>query len=133
MRCRRTARVPSVVRWANAGATPMSAASARSVEATAIDVRRRVFEELMMALILLLLLAGSIVLGQPEPPPAPRAIGEIEFFGYKGLDVERVRAALPFHEGDMFPPAGPASSDELKDRIRRAVRGVLGRDATDVS
>ena len=84
-----------------------------------------------MSLILLLLLAGSIVAGQPEQPPAPRAIGEIEFFGYKGLDVERVRAALPFHEGEMFPPAGSPSPD-LKDRIRRAVRGVLGRDATDV-
>jgi hypothetical protein len=37
--------------------------------------------------------------GQPERKP----LGEIEFFGYKDLNVEEVRAALPLREGELFP------------------------------
>lgn len=31
--------------------------------------------------------------------------GEIDFFGYAGLNVDNVRAALPIHEGENFPIA----------------------------
>jgi hypothetical protein len=41
-------------------------------------------------------------------------IGGIEFFGYKGIDVEAVRKALPVHVGD-------AASKDAKSRIRKAV------------
>ena len=29
-----------------------------------------------------------------------RRIGEIDFYGYAGLDLEKIRAALPVSEGD---------------------------------
>jgi len=74
------------------------------------------------------LLAAAAALAQPPPRP----IGEIEFFGHRGLDVESVRAALPIREGDTFPSAD-APPDELKGRIGESVRRVLARSPTDVS
>jgi hypothetical protein len=77
----------------------------------------------------LLGLAGSsVVLGQPAQKP----IGEIEFFGYGGLRVESVKARLPIHEGDSFPPVG-VSSEQLKATIGDRVRDAVGHPATDVS
>ena len=61
-----------------------------------------------------------------------RPLGEIDFFGYKGLDLAAVRAALPFHEGDSFPPA-KVHSDDLKRHVGEAVKHVIGREPTDVS
>jgi hypothetical protein len=29
-----------------------------------------------------------------------KPLGEIDFYGYKGLDLAAIRSALPFHEGD---------------------------------
>ncbi len=29
-------------------------------------------------------------------------IGDIEFFGYKGIDISRIRKALPVREGDAY-------------------------------
>jgi hypothetical protein len=53
-------------------------------------------------------------------------IWDIEFLGYKGIDIEAVRKALPVHEGDDY------AGDETKRKVRQAVAGALGRDATDV-
>jgi hypothetical protein len=53
-------------------------------------------------------------------------IWDIEFFGYKGIDIEEVRKAIPVHEGDDY------AGDETKKMVRQAVTGALGRDATDV-
>jgi hypothetical protein len=61
-----------------------------------------------------------------------RPLGEIDFFGYKGLDLAAVRAALPFHEGDNFPPA-KVHADDLKRQVGQAVKRVIGREPTDVS
>ncbi len=61
-----------------------------------------------------------------------RPLGEIDFFGYKGLDLAAVRAALPFHEGDSFPPA-KVHSDDLKRQMGEAIKRVIGREPTDVS
>lgn len=57
-------------------------------------------------------------------------IGEVEFFGYAGLDLERVRAALPVHEGDAVSEDGMAA---LGETIKRAVREKTGREPTDVT
>jgi len=64
---------------------------------------------------------------------ARRPLGEIEFFGYKGLDVAAIRSALPFHEGDPFPPAAAKSSGGLKRQVSEKVKQVIGREPTDVS
>jgi hypothetical protein len=57
---------------------------------------------------------------------AQNRIGDIEFFGYKGVDVESVRKALPVKPGDAFQPG----TDRV---IRDAVKRVTGHDATDVA
>lgn len=67
----------------------------------------------------LLLLAASTLFARDR-------IAEIEFFGYKGIDVEAVRKALPVKQGD---PLGP----QTKQQIRDAVKSVTGHDATDVA
>jgi hypothetical protein len=59
-------------------------------------------------------------------------LGEVDFFGYKGLDVTAVRAALPFHEGDSFPPSN-IHSDQLKKKVSDAIEQAIGRKPTDVS
>jgi hypothetical protein len=61
-----------------------------------------------------------------------RPLGEIDFFGYKGLDLATIRAALPFHEGDSFPPP-KVHSDDLKRQVGEAVKRVIGREPTGVS
>lgn len=58
--------------------------------------------------------------------PARNRIAYVEFFGYQGVDLDAVRKALPFHEGD-------AVSSKIKEQARAAVRAVAGRDATDVT
>jgi len=63
----------------------------------------------------------------------PNRLGTIDFFGHKGLGVAAVREALPFREGDAFPPANATSSDDVKRQVNQRVRQVIGRDPTDVS
>jgi hypothetical protein len=63
----------------------------------------------------------------------PQRLGEIEFFGYKGLDLQAVRAVLPLHEGDEFPPSKAKSSDALKAQVGAKIRQAIGRTPTDVS
>ena len=77
---------------------------------------------------LALLSVGVALLAAPDR----RLVGEIDFFGYKGLNLAAVRAALPFHEGDGFPPPN-VKSEELKRQVGRAIKGVIGRDPTDVA
>ncbi len=57
---------------------------------------------------------------------AGERVGDIEFFGYKGLDIDAVRKALPVHEGDEF-------SDRTTTVIREAVRAAAGKEPTDVA
>lgn len=38
-----------------------------------------------------------------QPDPLPPSIGTIEFYGLRTIPAERVRALLPFTEGDDFP------------------------------
>lgn len=63
--------------------------------------------------------------------PEPTQVGVIDFFGYKGIDLARVRAALPLREGDRITDW--PGSDEAKAAIRAAVRKAIGRDSTDES
>lgn len=61
-----------------------------------------------------------------EPAIASTRIGDIEFFGYKGLDIAKIHNALPVHEGDEY-------SDRTKGQLREAVIGILGKEPTDVA
>lgn len=73
---------------------------------------------------LILLFAATAALAQEQP----RIIGSIEFYGYAGLDVDQIRAALPVHVGDPF-----RGSSETTGAIRKAVTSVIGRPPTDVA
>jgi len=61
-----------------------------------------------------------------------KVLGEIDFFGNKGFDVAIIRSALPFREGDPFPPSG-VHSDALKRQVSDVVNRITGRAATDVA
>src|SRR3954465_6564108 len=73
-----------------------------------------------LLLSILLLLSSHNALDQDRP----RLIGEIEFFGYAGIDQEKVRAALPFHEQESFVGEEYAAKEE---QARAAVIRVTGR------
>jgi hypothetical protein len=69
------------------------------------------------ALPLVPIMLAAAAFAQPEH----LRIGEIEFFGYAGLDLNAERAALPVHEG------GQVSEDQMRgviDRIKQAVRAT---------
>jgi hypothetical protein len=80
-----------------------------------------------LALLIVLSLA-PITLGQDNH----NRIGEIDFYGYAGLDLDQIRAALPLREGDNLPSADDAFFDVIT-RIRESVKGVIGKAAMDVA
>jgi multidrug efflux pump subunit AcrA (membrane-fusion protein) len=59
--------------------------------------------------VLIILLLSAALLAQPDR----LRIGEIEFYGYAGLDLAAQRAALPVHEGDTV------SEDQMEALIAR--------------
>jgi len=59
-------------------------------------------------------------------------IGEIDFYGYAGLDLDGIRGALPFREGEELPSSDDAFFDALR-RIRESVKREIGKAATDVA
>ena len=60
----------------------------------------------------------------------PIRVGEVEFFGYAGVDLARVRAALPLREGDDLERE---KWEQEKEGVRQSVRQVTGGDPTDVA
>lgn len=60
----------------------------------------------------------------------PFTISMIEFFGYSHLNLDRIKTALPLHEGDVI-----AIEDfpVTKEKIGQSVRRETGRDATGVT
>jgi hypothetical protein len=64
--------------------------------------------------------------------PDGKVLGEVDFFGSKGIDVAAIRSALPFREGEPFPPP-EVHSDPLKRQVSDRVKEITGRPATDVA
>lgn len=81
------------------------------------------FEVVLARVVLIIVLLSGVTLGQDEQ----RRIGVIDFYGYAGLDLDRIRHALPVHVGDKY--AGPF---ETAEGINKAVSSVTGRPPTDV-
>ncbi len=77
---------------------------------------------------ILLLIALSLPVAAPGQQ---KRLGSIDFFGSEGLDIEAVRSALPFREGDAFPAT--AAQTEWEMAVKDAAIRVTGRDATDVA
>jgi len=65
----------------------------------------------------------------PSAKPLPESIqiGQIDFFGSAGIDVDKVRAALPVHQDEQVALL-PAYQG-----IEEAVQRVTGKPATDVT
>jgi hypothetical protein len=61
-----------------------------------------------------------------------RPLGEIDFFGYKGLNIATMRAALPFQEGQLFPPVEAKSPEDLQRQVSQRIKQTIGREPTDV-
>jgi hypothetical protein len=83
-------------------------------------------------LILITLLLATTVSGQPNTPAhrEGQQISAIEFYGYAGLDVDKVRAALPIHEGDTFPSVEALRA--MRPKVEEVVQRVTGRPASEV-
>src|SRR5579875_1910850 len=60
-----------------------------------------------------------------QPAIARNHVGDIEFFGYKGLDLGNIRKALPVHQGDEY-------SEQTKSQVRQAVMDTIHQSPTDV-
>jgi hypothetical protein len=58
-----------------------------------------------------------------------KLIGEIEFFGYAGVDLNKVKAALPIHEKDDFSLESFSAQAEA---LREAIKQAAGRAPTDL-
>ena len=117
--------------WARPAGSRVTRRGARIMARRVARRASRIMEDMKPAgrgLVMLVLVAmGAAGLSAADRRP----LGEIDFFGYKGLDLAAIRAALPFHEGDSFPPA-KVHSDDLKRQVGEAVKRVIGREPTDV-
>jgi hypothetical protein len=69
---------------------------------------------------------AAVVLLGAVPAVAGDRIGDIEFFGYKGLDLAVIRRAMPVRTGDEY-------SGRTQDEVRRAVRASTGKEPTDLA
>jgi hypothetical protein len=74
---------------------------------------------------ILILLASNI-----SAQEKPQVIGEIEFFGYSGIDLNKVKTALPFKEGDEF---ALESFFAKADSTNETLKGISGRVSTDLA
>ena len=77
----------------------------------------------------LLLIIILLVPGAPGQDKTVR-IGEVEFFGYKGLDTDKIREALPFHEGDRI---SRETWTEKQQAAQQALKQAIGKTPTDVA
>lgn len=74
-----------------------------------------------------MLALASVANGQD----AKMRLGGIEFFGYAGLNLDQVKAALPLHEGDELPQT-QAAVNGASSQVRDAVQRTTGHAPTDV-
>lgn len=58
----------------------------------------------------------------------PFAIGEINYFGYGDLPLQKIRAAVPWHSGDSLTFATFSPKP-----VENAVQSVIGKSPTDVN
>lgn len=80
--------------------------------------------KLYLLLIIIFLVPGAS--GQEKPV----RIGEIEFFGYAGMSLDKIRGALPFHEGDEI---NREKWEQMQETARQAIKQVTGNAPTEVS
>ena len=82
----------------------------------------------MKALLTITLLA-LVAFGQEQQ----KLIGEIEFFGYSGIDIKRLKDSLPFREGDEFEIEKRGQLSKIVQKAEESVQKILARPATDIA
>ena len=70
------------------------------------------------------LLLSSALLGAQTPSMG--TVGAIDFYGYQGLDLAKIRSALPVHTGDPI-------TNQTIGTIQAAVEKVIGKNPTEVA
>lgn len=85
----------------------------------------------LVTLLLALTAAGWTETAVAQVETRQARVGLIDFYGYAGLDVDKVRAALPVREGETFPTL--LALHDMRPQIEETVRRVTGRPATEVS
>jgi hypothetical protein len=68
---------------------------------------------------------AGVVAQQPSVP-----VGAIDFYGYGGIDIDKLREALPVHIGDKFPSY--EAERAMSPKIKEAISKVTGRPAVAV-
>jgi hypothetical protein len=77
---------------------------------------------------ILLMIISLVVTAYGQDQPI--RVGKIEFFGYSGIDLEKVKEALPFHEGDEI---SKEKVEEIKKRSGEAVERIIGHPISDIN
>ncbi len=83
----------------------------------------------LMKILLMIVLLASGALGQERQ----KLIGEIEFFGYAGIDLPKLKAALPFREGDEFRIGQTGELAKIMKQTTESIKEAIGRPATDIA
>lgn len=96
--------------------------------AVAVQVNTSVGRSLGKPLSRVLLEAMEVLTAGVANQAGTRNIGSIEFYGYEGLKLDQIKAALSIHAGDPFP--GPVKTREA---ITKDVTSAIGRPPTDIS
>lgn len=81
-----------------------------------------------MRSLLIILLLTFPAFGQEER----KLIGEIEFFGYSGIDLKQLRESLPIQEGDEFNIEKRGQLTKILGKIETSIQEALARPTTDV-
>jgi hypothetical protein len=82
-----------------------------------------------MRAVLMFALLTVGVFGQERSKP----VGEIEFFGYSGIDLKKLEAALPFREGAEFKIEKKGELAKMIQKAEEAVQRTIGRPTTDIA
>jgi hypothetical protein len=82
----------------------------------------------MKIFLILVLFAGSIFAEEKE-----KLVGEIEFFGYAGVDLLKLQEALPFVEGEAFKIEKEGQLAEILQETEISVFEALNRRASDIA
>lgn len=79
---------------------------------------------LILVILLMLLNITGLKQAVAQAEQRPVSVKVIDFYGYTGLDVNKVRAALTIHEGEMFPSlvALYAARPQVEETVRRVTK-----------
>jgi hypothetical protein len=86
---------------------------------------------ILITLLLVMPAAGQTMITTADSQGQQVRISGIEFYGYAGFNMDKVRAALPIREGENFPSMEALLA--MRPKVEEAVRRVTGRPATEVA